>query len=192
MEAYTRGLERATAHGLDVAQIHSVASVFISRVDSEVDARLATLGRKDLSGRAGVANALTVFDQYEHFFSSSRFAALAARGANRQRPLWASTGTKNPDYPDTLYVSDLVAEGVVNTMPEKTLRAFADHGDVHSTIEGRGAEGAAVLAEIARAGVDLAEVFSTLEENGVKSFLASWDDLVGSLETSMDLPRGKD
>lgn len=191
MEAYVRGLERAAASGLDLSRIHSVASVFISRVDSEVDARLEALGREDLRGRAGVANALTVFDQYERFFSSSRFAALAAIGANRQRPLWASTGTKNPDYPDTLYVSDLVAEGVVNTMPEKTLRAFADHGEVHPTIEGRGVQGAVVLGEIDRAGVDLSEVFSLLEENGVKSFLTSWDDLVSSLESSMDHSLGR-
>ena len=187
MEAYVRGLERALAAGRDLSTIQSVASVFISRVDSEIDTRLGELGRPDLRGRAALANALVIFGDYERFFSSPRFAALADRGASRQRPLWASTGTKNPAYPDTLYVSDLVGQGVVNTMPEKTLRAFADHGDVHAPIEGCAAEGAEVLAQVSAAGVDLADVVTVLEDQGVAKFQKSWDELVRSLAESVEL-----
>lgn len=186
MEAYLRGLERADQAGLDLARIHSVASFFISRVDAEIDARLEAAGRPDLKGRAAIANALVALGAYAEVFSTDRFAALAARGAHVQRPLWASTGTKDPAYPDTLYVGGLVARGVVNTMPEKTLRAFADHGEVGPSIEGRADEGRRVMDEVAAAGVDLAEVFATLEQEGVAKFEASWDELVATVQAAQE------
>jgi len=184
MDAYLAGLEKAAAAGHDLSRIHSVASFFISRVDSEIDARLEALGRSDLKGRAAIANALVALDAFGEVFGSERFAALAAAGANRQRPLWASTGTKDPSYPDTLYVSELVADGIVNTMPEKTMLAFADHGEVGATIEGRGAEGRAVLAEVAAAGVDLDDAFAVLEDEGVSKFVVSWDELVATVRVA--------
>lgn len=185
METYLAGLERAAAAGRDLSRIHSVASFFISRVDTEVDRRLEALGRADLRGRAAIANAQVALAAYAEVFSGDRFAALAARGANVQRPLWASTGTKDPAYPDTLYVAGLVARGVVNSMPEKTLLAFADHGEPGEPIEGRGAEGRAVLDEVAAAGVDLADVFEVLEAEGVEKFAASWDELVATVRDAL-------
>lgn len=185
MDAYLAGLERAAAAGRDLSRIHSVASFFISRVDTEVDRRLEALGRADLRGRAAIANAQVALAAYAEVFSGDRFAALAARGANVQRPLWASTGTKDPAYPDTLYVAGLVARGVVNTMPEKTLLAFADHGEPGEPIEGRGSEGRAVLDEVAAAGVDLADVFEVLEAEGVEKFAASWDELVATVRDAL-------
>lgn len=184
MEAYVRGLERARERGLDLSGIHSVASFFISRVDGEIDARLRALGRSDLVGRAAVANALVAYGAFEEFVASERFEMLAASGANIQRPLWASTGTKDPAYPDTLYVSDLVGPEIVNTMPEKTLRSFADHGTVNGSVEGRRAEGQALLDEVEAAGVDLDEVFELLEAQGVEKFLASWAELVERVEAA--------
>lgn len=125
------------------------------------------------------------FGAYQEVFASERFQKLAAKGANLQRPLWASTGTKNAAYPDTLYVSDLVARGVVNTMPEKTMQAFADHGELGEPIDGRAAEGQATLDKIAAAGVPLAEVFDQLETEGVDKFVASWAELVESVASAM-------
>ena len=184
MDAYLAGLEKADAAGLDLSVIHSVASFFISRVDTEIDARLKVLGREDLKGKAAIANAEVALEAFGEVFGSERFAVLQARGANRQRPLWASTGTKDPSYPDTLYVSDLVAEGVVNTMPEKTMQAFGDHGEIGATIEGRGGEGRALLAEVSAAGVDLADVFVVLEDEGVAKFAVSWDELVETVRAA--------
>ena len=187
MDAYLRGLEKAAAAGRDLSKIHSVASFFISRVDTEIDQRLVALDRPDLKGKAGVANAVVAFGAFQNVFASERFTALALKGANVQRPLWASTGTKDPAYPDTLYVADLIAEGVVNTMPEKTMMAFADHGEVTSTINGRAAEGQGVLDQITIAGVDLADVFQTLETEGVEKFITSWAELVASVKTAQVL-----
>ncbi|MFT4108677.1 transaldolase [Propionicimonas sp.] len=184
MDAYLAGLERAAAAGRDLSAIHSVASFFISRVDTEVDRRLEAAGHPELAGKAAIANAEVALGAYAEVFGSDRFAALAARGANVQRPLWASTGTKNPAYPDTLYVGGLVARGVVNTMPEKTLQAFADHGEVGPRVEGRSAPGQAVLDAVAAAGVDLDEVYAVLEDEGVDKFVASWDELVASVEAA--------
>ena len=135
MKAYVAGLEQAADNGHDLSTIHSVASFFVSRVDTEIDKRLeaATSGAATdpaLRGKAGVANARLAFKMYEEFFTGERWAALEAKGARKQRPLWASTGVKNPDYDDTMYVVDLVVENTVNTMPEKTLQAVADHGNV--------------------------------------------------------------
>ena len=190
MDAYLAGLEQADAAGVDLSKIHSVASFFISRVDSEIDNRLDAIGTDEalaLRGKAGVANAQVALGAFEEIFSGERFKALEAKGANKQRPLWASTGTKNAAYPDTLYVSELTAQGVVNTMPEKTLLAFADHGEVGRPMEGTGAEGAEVLAALEAAGVDLAEVFKVLEDEGVSKFAVSWDtELVTSVTAILE------
>jgi transaldolase len=185
MDAYLSGLEDAAAAGHDLAGIHSVASFFVSRVDAEVDKRLAALDRADLRSTTAIANALVAHGAFEEVFGSDRFAALRARGANLQRPLWASTGTKSPDLPDTLYVTNLVADGVVNTMPEKTMDAFADHGEVGPSIVGRAATGRAVLAEVAAAGIDLADVYQVLEDEGVQKFIVSWHELVASVEQAI-------
>ncbi|MFT4295558.1 MAG: transaldolase [Micropruina sp.] len=185
MDAYLSGLELAAAAGLDLRTIHSVASFFVSRVDTEVDKRLTALGRTDLHGRTAIANALVAYGAFQEVFGTERFAALRAKGANLQRPLWASTGTKDPALPDTLYVTGLVADGVVNTIPEKTMDAFADHGEVGPTILGRAAEGRAVLDEVAAAGVDLADVHQVLEDEGVEKFVVSWHELVASVEKAI-------
>lgn len=184
MSAYLDGLERAAAAGLDLSRIHSVASFFISRVDSEVDRRLIELGRADLRGKAAIANAEVALAAHAEVFGSARFAELAAQGANVQRPLWASTGTKDPAYPDTLYVTGLVASGVVNTMPEKTLAAFGDHGEVGLPLEGRQGEGRDTLAAISAAGVDLDDVFAVLEAEGVEKFVVSWTELVDTVRAA--------
>lgn len=187
MDAYLAGLERAAAGGRDIAAIHSVASFFISRVDAEIDARLAALGRPDLNGRAAIANARVALGAFEEVFGSARFARLAAMGGNKQRPLWASTGVKDAAYPDTLYVSELVADGVVNTMPVKTLLAFADHGELGAPLTGGGEAGRAVLAEIEAAGVDLVTVFQKLEDEGVDKFIGSWHELRRTVRSAQAL-----
>ncbi|MDN5963189.1 MAG: transaldolase [Actinomyces sp.] len=185
MQAYVRGLERALRNGLSIRGIHSVASFFISRVDTEVDRRLSELGRSDLRGRTAIANALLAYGAFEEFVASPRFRELLGRGANVQRPLWASTGTKDPALPDTIYVGELAGPGVVNTMPEKTLRAFAQRGEVGPSVAHRDGEGRALLDEVEAAGVDLREVFDLLEVQGVEKFVASWGDLTTSVEQAM-------
>lgn len=186
MDAYLAGLEQADAAGKDLSKIHSVASFFISRVDTEIDKRLENIGTDEalaLRGKAAVANGQVALAAFDEVFSSERFAALEAKGANKQRPLWASTGTKNAAYSDTLYVSDLAAPGVVNTMPEKTLLAFADHGEVGESMAGKGAEGVQVLDALDAVGIDLDDVFKVLEDEGVSKFIVSWDsELVTSVE----------
>lgn len=186
MDAYLAGLEQADAAGRDLSTIHSVASFFVSRVDAEIDKRLDEAGHPELKGKAGIANAQVALAAFEEVFASDRFQALQQRGANKQRPLWASTGTKDPAYPDTLYVSELVGDGVVNTMPEKTMMAFADHGEVGESMAGKGDEGAQTLARIEDAGVDLGDVFRLLEEEGVSKFVVSWDELVASVRTAQE------
>lgn len=189
MDAYIDGLEKAAVAGIDLSKIHSVASFFISRVDTEIDKRLDAIGTdeaKALKGKAAVANGQVAFAAYQEVFGSDRFKALEAKGANVQRPLFASTGTKNPEYSDTLYVSELVAPGVVNTMPEKTMQAFADHGEVGATIEGKGPEGIAVLDAIDAVGVDLDDVYAVLEDDGISKFNVSWDnELVAELKKAI-------
>src|SRR5262249_23941755 len=154
---------QAKAAGHDLSAIRSVASFFVSRVDTEIDARLEKIGSDEalgLRGVAAVANARLAYTAFEEVFSSDRWKALAAAGANAQRPLWASTGVKTPAYPDTLYVSDLVVADTVNTMPEKTLDAFADHGELSGDqVTGKGAEAQAVFDRLAAAGIDLDDVF---------------------------------
>jgi transaldolase len=189
VEAYLSGLERAREAGIDLSLIHSVASIFVSRVDSEVDRRLDDLGTPEalrLRGAAGLANCRLAYQIAEQLFSSERFEVLEAAGANRQRPLWASTGTKNPEYPDTLYVSELVAEGCVNTMPEATLKAFADHGEVEGdTISDRYEAADEVFDALAVLGVDYAEVMERLEDEGLQKFDASWSELVQTVGTQL-------
>ena len=190
IDAYLAGLEKAKEAGHDLSKIHSVASFFVSRVDSEIDARLEKIGSQealDLRGKAGVANARLAYAAYEELFGGERFAALKADGARAQRPLWASTGVKNPDYSDTLYVTELVAPNTVNTMPEKTLDAVADHGVVTGdTVSGTAAEAQGVFDALVAVGIDKDEVFITLEEEGVEKFEKSWAELMEATQGQLD------
>ncbi|MFF3544584.1 transaldolase [Streptomyces platensis] len=189
MDAYLAGLEKAKAAGLDLSLIRSVASFFVSRVDSEIDKRLEKIGTdeaKGLKGKAALANARLAYEAYEEVFSSERWAALDKAGANKQRPLWASTGVKDPAYKDTLYVDELVAPGTVNTMPEATLEATGDHGQITGdTVRGSYAGARADLAAIAGLGVSYDEVVQLLEDEGVEKFEASWNDLLKSTEAEL-------
>jgi transaldolase len=190
MDAFLAGLELAKAAGHDLSVIGSVASFFVSRVDSEVDKRLKAVGTDEalaLRGQAAIANARLAFAAYEEVFASERWAALAAAGAQPQRPLWASTGVKDPSYRDTMYVDELVVAGVVNTMPEKTLDAFADHGIVLAdTVTGSGEEAAATIAAIEAQGISMDEVTAQLEDEGVTKFEVSWDELLTTTKTGLD------
>ncbi|MFF4959753.1 transaldolase [Streptomyces sp. NPDC001222] len=189
MDAYLAGLEKARAAGLDLSAIHSVASFFVSRVDSEVDKRLTKLGTDEalaLKGRAALANARLAYEAYEEVFAGERWLALAGAGANKQRPLWASTGVKDPAYKDTLYVDELVAPGTVNTMPEATLDATADHGDIQGdTVTGGYAQARADLAAVERLGISYDEVVKQLEDEGVAKFEVAWQDLLDAVTTSL-------
>ena len=185
MDAYLYGLEQAAAEDRDLSTIHSVASFFISRVDAEVDARLPQ--DSPLRGKAALANAWLAYAAYQEVFSSDRARELLARGANPQRPLWASTGVKDPAYPDTLYVSELVVSGTVNTMPEKTLEAFADHGELHGdTVTGRGAEAQQVIDDLAAQGISYDEVVEKLEVEGLQKFDDSWAELLQTVQAELD------
>ncbi|MDP3893590.1 transaldolase [Nocardioides sp.] len=190
MEAYVAGLEKAQAAGKDLSRIHSVASFFVSRVDSEIDQRLDTIGTDEalaLKGKAGVANARLAFAAYEEFFSGPRWERLAEAGANTQRPLWASTGVKNPAYRDTMYVADLVVPNTVNTMPEKTLLAFADHGEVDGDqVRPHYDDARSVMEGLASVGVDYDDVIGVLEAEGVDKFVASWKELLETVEGQLD------
>jgi transaldolase len=191
MDAYLTGLEGAVEAGIDISTIQSVASFFVSRVDSEVDKRLEAIGSAEalaLRGQAAVANARLAYAAFQDVVGSERWGRLIEHGANPQRPLWASTGVKNPDYPDTLYVSDLVVADTVNTMPEKTLEAFADHGEVRGDlVSGRAAEAQQVLDDLAIVGIDFDEVLDVLEREGVEKFTTSWQELVETVQRQMDL-----
>ncbi|MCP2280865.1 transaldolase [Nocardia amikacinitolerans] len=188
MGAYLDGLRKAKGAGYDLAKIHSVASFFVSRVDTEIDKRLEAIGSDEalaLRGKAGVANARLAYAEYQDVFDggkhTSTYSHLASVGANRQRPLWASTGVKNPDYPDTLYVTELVAPNTVNTLPEKTLEAVADHGEVRGdTVSGTAAEAKEVFDKLAAVGIDLDDVFEVLEREGVDKFEKSWEELLSA------------
>jgi transaldolase len=179
--AFLDGLELARRNGHDLAAIRSVASFFVSRMDSAVDLQLDGIGNPvaiGLRGQAAIANARLAYQRYERAFSTSRWTALAAAGAHPQRPLWASTSTKDPAYPDTRYVVDLVADGVVNTMPEATLRAVADHGIVPpDSVHGTYADAQDVLDRLARVGIDYDKVVQDLEDDGVAKFEQAWDHL---------------
>ncbi|OAV77853.1 transaldolase [Dietzia alimentaria] len=190
-EAYLTGLEQAAAAGHDLSTIHSVASVFVSRLDTEIDSRLPE--SSELRGKAGLANARLCQEVYEELFDpEGRFGALADRGARPQRLLWASTGVKEPAYPDTLYVTGLVTHGTVNTMPFGTIEAFADHGVVEGdTVRGTAEESRATLDALRAEGIDLDDVFSLLEKQGVQKFVTAWDDLVDTVRTRIDeIPTG--
>jgi transaldolase len=190
MEAFLAGLEKRVENGESLEGIASVASFFVSRVDTEIDKRLDKAGADpSLKGKAGVANAQLAYQAYEEVFSSDRWKALEAKGAAPQRPLWASTGVKNPDYSDTMYISELIAPGVVNTMPEKTLMAYADHGAPGTPVQKSYDDAAAVMQAIADAGVDLDDVFRVLEEEGVQKFVDSWDELTESVRTELEAKR---
>lgn len=189
MDAYLAGLEAARQAGHDLSKIHSVASFFVSRVDTEIDKRLEKIGSAEaleLRGRAGVANARLAYAAYEEVFGGTRFAALAKDGARVQRPLWASTGVKNPDYSDTLYVTELVARNTVNTMPEKTLEAVADHGAVTGdTVTGTAGTAQGVFDALTAIGIDLADVFTLLEDDGVEKFEKSWQELLDATQDQL-------
>ncbi|WP_405621851.1 transaldolase [Streptomyces sp. NBC_00076] len=190
MDAYLAGLEKARAKGLDLSGIHSVASFFVSRVDSEIDKRLTLLGTDEalaLKGRAALANARLAYAAYEDVFGGERWTALGGARANKQRPLWASTGVKDPAYKDTLYVDDLVAPGTVNTMPEATLNAAADHGDITGdTITGGYAQARADLAAVERLGISYDEVVRQLEDEGVAKFEVAWQELLDAVTKSLN------
>jgi transaldolase len=186
MEAYLSGLEAyAATDGADLSRVASVASFFISRVDTEVDNRLGAIGTDEalaLRGKAAVAQAQLAYQRFREVFAGPRWEALAAKGARVQRPLWASTSTKNPDYPDTLYVDTLIGPDTVNTLPEATLEAFDDHGTVARTVDADPAAAQGVLDAVTAAGVDLDDVARALEAEGVAAFEKSFDDLLGTLE----------
>ncbi|MEI6252053.1 MAG: transaldolase [Mycobacteriaceae bacterium] len=190
MDACLAGLEAAKQAGHDLSKIHSVASFFVSRVDTEIDKRLEAIGTDEalaLRGQAGVANARLAYAAYQEIFGGERFAALAESGARVQRPLWASTGVKNPDYSDTLYVTELVGPDTVNTMPEKTLDAVADHGVVTGdTLSGTGPAAAAVFDKLESVGIDLTDVFIFLEDDGVDKFEKSWQELLDATQGQLD------
>jgi transaldolase len=181
-EAYLRGLERLVAGGGSPKGVYSVASFFVSRVDTEADKRLEAVGSKDalaLRGRLAVANAKLAYEHYEQAFSGPRWDFLAGKGANPQRCLWASTSTKNPEYRDVLYVEELIGPDTVNTMPEETIRAFQDHGDVRGDTVTEDVDKAhALLDDLAKAGVDYDDVTETLELEGVQKFAASFAELL--------------
>lgn len=193
IDAYLAGLEKAKEAGIDLSTIHSVASFFVSRVDSEVDKRLAASDSPDaaaLASKAGVANARLAFELFEHRFADSRATALVAAGANVQRPLWASTGVKDPALPDTLYVTELVTAGTVNTMPEKTLEATFDHAVITGdTVTGAYSDAHAVIDGLAAVGVDFADVTEVLEREGVEKFIASWGELKQTVQTALEEAR---
>ena len=190
MNAFLAGLELARESDADLSGLHSVASFFVSRVDSEIDKRLDAMGTdeaKALRGKAGVANARLAYQAYEEVFSTPRWESLESAGAHRQRPLWASTGVKDPAYPDTMYVTELVAPGTVNTMPEKTLDATADHGEISGdTVTPYYAEAAEVLDSLERLGISYAEVTALLEREGVEKFEKAWGELLAGVTSELE------
>jgi transaldolase len=188
MDAFLTGLEQARDNGHDLSRIGSVASFFVSRVDSEIDKRLEKAGADSaLRGKAGVANARLAYAAYERVFAGQRWAALERAGATPQRPLWASTGVKDPAYDDTMYVVELVAPGTVNTMPEATLEAVADHGEVRGdTVRTSYDDAQAVLDRLAEVGVDYDDVVRLLEEEGVQKFEDAWNGLIESVTEQLE------
>jgi transaldolase len=182
VEAYLRGLERLIANGGDPSKVASVASFFVSRVDTETDRRLEELGNKTLQGKLGIANARIAYRHFQEAFTGSRWEALAGAGASKQKPLWASTSTKNPAYRDVLYVEELIGPDTVNTMPPETVEAFQDHGEVRGDTILEGVDEAErLLEELRAAGVDYDEVVETLEDEGVRKFTDSFDELLDGI-----------
>ncbi|ADD42104.1 transaldolase [Stackebrandtia nassauensis] len=188
MEAFFDGLEKAKKNGHDLSVMASVASFFVSRVDTEIDKRLDAAGADPkLKGKAAVANARLAYQAFEQAFDSDRWRALEQAGAKAQRPLWASTGTKDKAYSDVLYVEELIVPGTVNTMPQATMEAFADHGETKpDTVTGNYAHARQVLDDLAAAGIDYDDVIDTLEREGVEKFADSWNDLLATVSTALD------
>jgi transaldolase len=191
IDAYFAGLEKAAAAGHDLSKIRSVASFFVSRVDTEVDSRLDKLGTpeaQELRGKAAVANARLAYELFEQRIATDRWRALQAQGANTQRPLWASTSVKDPAFGDTMYVVDLVADDTVNTMPEGTIKATADHGKlIGDTIHGTYDASRQVWADLATLGIAYDDVVNVLEVEGVDKFKASWTELLQTISSKMGL-----
>lgn len=186
IDAYLAGLEQALANGVAISKIHSVASFFVSRVDTEVDKRLEAIGRPELKSQAALANARLAYELFESKFTEQRWLDLKAKGGRLQRPLMASTGVKDPNLPDTLYVTELVASDLVNTMPEKTMMAVADHGVISgNTITPNLASAKDFMKELSAAGVDFDDVTDVLEREGVEKFIISWNELVDSVRDAM-------
>jgi transaldolase len=186
-ESYIRGLERLVAEGGNPRAVASVASFFVSRIDTEADRRLDEIGGHDeLKGRLAIANARLAYDHYLEAFSGPRWEYLAGKGATAQRVLWASTSTKNPAYPDTLYVEELIGADTVNTMPEETIRAYQDHGKPEARLRDGLPEARELLDQLARAGVDYDDLTDTLEREGVEKFADSFDELIASLEAKRE------
>jgi len=191
IDAYMAGLEQAEAAGRDLSKIASVASFFVSRVDTEVDGRLDKLGTPEataLRGKAAIANARLAYELFEQKCAEERWMALAANGARVQRPLWASTSTKDPSFPDTMYVVDLVVADTVNTMPEATIKATADHGELRGdTVHGTYDESRQVFADLEELGIGYDDVVQVLEDEGVAKFETSWNELLDTIRTNMGL-----
>jgi transaldolase len=191
IEAYMAGLEQAAINGHDISTIASVASFFVSRVDTEVDKRLDAIGTdeaKALKGKAAIANARLAYELYEQKLDTDRWRALAAKGAKVQRPLWASTSTKDPAFPDTMYVVDLVVKDTVNTMPEATLRATEDHGELQGdTVHGTYDASRQLFAALEALGIGYDDVVKVLEDEGVSKFKASWDELLKTIGDQLNL-----
>lgn len=189
MQAWLTGLAKAKANGHDLSKIDSVASFFVSRVDTLIDAQLTEIGSAQalaLKGKAAIANARLAYEAFEQMLTEPTWLSLQEAGAHPQRPLWASTGVKDPAYPDTQYVIELVAPKCVNTMPEATLNAVADHGDVRgNTIKGTYASAAAVFSDLASVGINFSEVFEQLETEGVEKFIDAWQKLLDGLATAL-------
>jgi transaldolase len=191
IDAFMAGLEQAAANGHDISTIGSVASFFVSRVDTEVDKRLTKIGTPEalaLKGKAAIANARLAYELYEQKLATDRWKALAAKGAKVQRPLWASTSTKDPSYPDTMYVVDLVTADTVNTMPEATLHATEDHGVLRGdTIHGTYEESRALFASLEALGIGYDDVVKVLEDEGVSKFEASWNEMLATIKNELSL-----
>jgi len=188
-ESYTRGIERLVAEGGDPSTVASVASFFVSRIDTEADRRLQEStdpAAKDLQGKLAIANARLAYRHYQEAFSGPRWEYLAGKGATPQRVLWASTSTKNPAYLDTLYVEELIGPDTVNTMPEDTIKAYQDHGDPQPRLESGVEDAQELLAQLERAGVDYDDVTSTLEREGVEKFSESFEELMQSLSAKRE------
>jgi transaldolase len=192
MRAFQAGIAQAKENGKDLSGLQSVASFFVSRFDTEIDKRLEKIGTPQaeaMMGKAAIANARLAYELYEKVFDNDEWRALVAAGAHPQRPLWASTSTKNPNYRDVLYVEQLVAPGIVNTMPEPTIHAFADHGEVADTIRPNYELAHREMVQLAEVGIDLDDVYDTLEREGVDKFAVSWNELLAGVQKSLDAAR---
>ncbi len=195
MDAYLTGLEHAQQNGIDLSTVQSVASFFVSRVDTEVDKRLDKIGTDEaraLKAQGSVANARLAYQRYERVIGSERWQPLEQAGANRQRPLWASTSVKDPSLPDTMYVTNLVAPDTVNTMPEGTIEAFADHGELEGdTVRGSYADAQDVIDRLAALGIEYDDVIAVLEREGVEKFEKSWAELLDTVRDALDDGQGQ-